>query len=253
MRFDASRNAYVDIETNAVIFEETYSDAGVELSDIDIHPIGIAAGGTIAGHDTVKEDGTFHADSGLGLTGLSLEEQLQYMHANEGAFEVSPPHEDAQANRDWNFARNLQFMEFEIENEDIEGFDEHADFRNKEMHSSTCKAQLLTVSFALCIIQIIIMICMIQLGGLASKEANPTIGPPVTVMVAWGAKDAALILYDHEWWRLLTCVMLHAGVWHILSNVIIQARVGGYLNRIYKTPKFLFIYFASGIFGAMQR
>ena len=248
MRFDASRNAYVDVETNAVIFEETYSDAGVELSDIDVHPIGIDAGGTIAGHTTAIEDG------GLALPGLSIEQQLHYMHASEGAFEVTQaPHEDAQANRDWNFARNLQFMEFEIENEDIEGFDEHADFRNKEMHSSTCKAQLLTVSFALCIIQIIIMICMIQLGGLASKEENPTIGPPVTVMVAWGAKDAALILYDHEWWRLLTCVMLHAGVWHILSNVIIQARVGGYLNRIYKTPKFLFIYFASGIFGAMQR
>lgn len=32
-----------------------------------------------------------------------------------------------------------------------------------------------------------------------------------------------------------------------------QLRVGGYLNLVYGTPKWLFIYLASGIFGAMMR
>jgi rhomboid protease GluP len=95
-----------------------------------------------------------------------------------------------------------------------------------------------------------------------------------TTMVVYGAKEAALIVYEKEWWRLLSTIMLHAGIYHIIPNVLIQvylihgtllifsfaeffllvqARVGGYLNAIYGTRKFLLIYFASGVFGALQR
>ena len=43
--------------------------------------------------------------------------------------------------------------------------------------------------------------------------------------------------------------MLHAGVMHIITNVFIQLRVGGYLNLVFGTFEWLTIYFASGIFG----
>lgn len=50
----------------------------------------------------------------------------------------------------------------------------------------------------------------------------------------------------------LSSVMLHAGIWHIIPNVAIQLRVGGYLNLVFGTAKWFWIYFMSGIFGSMM-
>lgn len=72
-------------------------------------------------------------------------------------------------------------------------------------------------------------------------------------MVRYGAKEAGLIVVKNEWWRLIASIMLHGGIWHIIPNVAIQLRIGGYLNLVYGTPKFLFIYLISGIFGGMMR
>lgn len=68
-------------------------------------------------------------------------------------------------------------------------------------------------------------------------------------MVRFGAKESALIVYKDEYWRLLSSIMLHAGVIHIVPNVLIQLRIGGYLNLVYGTWKWMWIYFISGIFG----
>lgn len=72
-------------------------------------------------------------------------------------------------------------------------------------------------------------------------------------MVRFGAKQAALIIVRGEWWRVLSSIMLHAGIMHIVPNVLIQLRIGGYLNILYGTPKWLWIYLVSGVFGAMMR
>jgi membrane associated rhomboid family serine protease len=85
-------------------------------------------------------------------------------------------------------------------------------------------------------------------------------------------------VYKNQWWRLLSSIMLHGGIFHIIPNGAIQVstgvsrqlllaktvfsllvflclklRVGGYLNLVYGTPKWFFIYFISGIFGEMMR
>ena len=48
-------------------------------------------------------------------------------------------------------------------------------------------------------------------------------------------------------------MVLHAGVIHLLSNVLIQLRIGGYLNLVYGTWKWLLIYIGSGLFGELLR
>jgi len=159
---------------------------------------------------------------------------------------------------DWSLARTLQAMEFEIEAETLaertrfeeeEGIER--DFSQKEYSASACQKQLFTFSTLICIAQICILITMSQWNGLASMHDNPMYGPPATTMVRFGAKDAGLILYRKQWWRLFSPIMLHAGVIHLISNVLIQLRVGGYLNLVFGTPKWTWIYLVSGVFGNM--
>lgn len=109
-----------------------------------------------------------------------------------------PPENDEHIN-DWNFARTLQMLEFEITNEGIEN-DEYGDFNGKEYRASrSCRRQLATISFVICIVQIALLIAMCEVDGQASYAENPTIGPPAYSMVRFGAKEAALIVYKHEW------------------------------------------------------
>lgn len=157
---------------------------------------------------------------------------------------------------DFSLARALQAMEFEIEAEtweerrrdDMEE-EQDRDFRGKEYGASSCRKQMLTISTFVCIAQICIFIAMCTWDGMAPQSQNPMYGPPATTMVRFGAKDTSLILYRQQWWRLFSPIFLHAGVIHILSNVLIQLRVGGYLNLVFGNANWCWIYLVSGLFG----
>ena len=110
---------------------------------------------------------------------------------------------------------------------------------------------MLTVSTFIVFVQVLIVFIMIVTDGIAPSETNPMVGPPGETLVIWGAKEGALIKYSKEWWRTISPVFLHAGILHVGSNGFIQLRVGGYLNRVYGTWKWLIIYFVSGVFGNM--
>lgn len=43
--------------------------------------------------------------------------------------------------------------------------------------------------------------------------------------VLFGAKVASLIVYKNQWWRLVSGIMLHAGIVHIITNVAVQVGV----------------------------
>ena len=156
--------------------------------------------------------------------------------------------DDGGMNReDWMIARTLQRMEFEIEAE-LNMADE---FNNKEYAGSMFYRQMMTVSTFLLALQVAILICMIDDDGFEDQDINPMYGPPATTLVRWGAKEASMMKYDHQWWRLFSPIMLHAGIIHMLTNGLIQLRVGGYLNLLFGTPKWLLIYFAAGVYGSM--
>jgi len=74
----------------------------------------------------------------------------------KGASERIPTNE----NEDWIFARALQAMEFEISNEMmmVEGYEDGGDFNDKEYRASrSCRAQLLTISAFICLLQVSFM------------------------------------------------------------------------------------------------
>jgi rhomboid protease GluP len=97
------------------------------------------------------------------------------------------------------------------------------------------------------------MIAAIQMGGYAPRWENPMIGPPATTLVRFGAKEAALIIIKSQWWRLVSPIMVHSGILPMLPNVAIQLWVGGYLNLVYGSWKWFWIYLVSGVFGVMTR
>ena len=153
---------------------------------------------------------------------------------------------------DWTLAATLQMMEFEMPEETAEmrrNREVEGDFEEKEYNASSCGRQMTTLSTFICLVQVVIFIAMVSSEGLAPRSQNSMIGPTVITLVHWGAKDAALIVYKGQWWRLFTPIMLHGGWIHLLSNVLIQLRVGGYLNLVFTPLKWGAIYLISGVFG----
>lgn len=150
---------------------------------------------------------------------------------------------------DWSIARALQMTEFEIDNEMYQ--QAGGDFVDKEVRGSSCWRQMKTISTLLCVLQILVLVFTVEDDGMAPLNVNSMYGPYPTTLVRWGAKDAALIHFRGEWWRLFSPIMLHAGVIHLVSNVIIQLRVGGYLNLVFGNKAWLLIYILSGVYGNM--
>merc|ERR1712037_163290 len=64
-----------------------------------------------------------------------------------------------------------------------------------------------------------------------------------------GAKNLARIVYENEWWRLATPILLHTGWYHLSGNLTIQFRAGVTLEYLWGHGVFLIIYMGSGIYG----
>lgn len=63
----------------------------------------------------------------------------------------------------------------------------------------------------------------------------------------WGGKNAVNIIDDGEWWRLLTPMLLHAGVIHLFSNIAVQLESGAFFEREWGSLNWLIIYCVSAI------
>ncbi|HWE61462.1 MAG TPA: rhomboid family intramembrane serine protease [Chloroflexota bacterium] len=67
----------------------------------------------------------------------------------------------------------------------------------------------------------------------------------------FGAEDAAAIVHQHQWWRLITPVFLHAGLTHLLVNGISLYFVGTLYERCVGQARFLYVYLFAGIGGSL--
>ena len=97
------------------------------------------------------------------------------------------------------------------------------------------------------VVQTIILIAMMVQCGVAPFSINPMIGPYPDVLSEWGAKNTVLIIDDNEWWRLLTPILLHAGVIHLLCNIVVQLDTGAFFEREWGSLNWLIIYLSSAV------
>lgn len=110
------------------------------------------------------------------------------------------------------------------------------------------------LSFATClsILQIFFLVAMmLSEDGVVSMSVNAMIGPHPHKLSFAGAKNAARIRYKAEWWRLLSPVLLHSGVIHVLANVFIQLRFGVFLEVRWGHGPWLIIYLGAGLYSML--
>ncbi len=93
---------------------------------------------------------------------------------------------------------------------------------------------------------LILGVMMIQCG-VAPMQINPMVGPYPDALSDWGGKNAVNILDDGEWWRLVTPILLHAGVIHLICNVAVQLETGAFFEREWGSLKWLIVYLTSAV------
>lgn len=73
------------------------------------------------------------------------------------------------------------------------------------------------------------------------------VGFPLTPLFA----NYGPLVRDGEIWRLLTAMFLHAGALHLLVNLLALFQLGRLYELMFGTPRFLFIYFATGLIASL--
>jgi membrane associated rhomboid family serine protease len=97
------------------------------------------------------------------------------------------------------------------------------------------------------IVQTLILIVMMWQCGIAPLNINPMIGPYPDALSEWGGKNSVLILEDGEWYRLMTPILLHAGIIHLFCNVAVQLETGLLFEREWGSVRWLIIYLGSAL------
>ena len=134
-----------------------------------------------------------------------------------------------------------------------------------------------SASFALSVIQIMVLIASLCFRGFAPLNINSGFGPWSDTLDYMGAKNAYK-MYNGDIsnyfirdatgvagltppvqraftgpqpWRLFTSIFLHSGIIHIVLNLVLQLRLALHAEVVWGMWRFLPIYFACGINGAL--
>jgi len=138
-------------------------------------------------------------------------------------------------------SRGTTTEEYQLHRDDVH-YDEVYD--DGEMHF---KQNFAPFSTLFCLSQCIILPLMMWQCGVAPFNINPMIGPYPDALNYWGAKNAVLIIDDGETWRLFTPVFLHAGIIHLLGNVMVQIDAGNMWEKEWGSFVWLMVYIGSAI------
>ncbi|MBP3951241.1 rhomboid family protein [Bacillus suaedae] len=72
----------------------------------------------------------------------------------------------------------------------------------------------------------------------------------ILTLIEFGAKYNPLII-EGEWWRFFTSMFLHIGFVHLAMNSLALIYLGGAVERMYGTRRFLIIYLIAGLIGSI--
>ncbi|XP_058109622.1 RHOMBOID-like protein 1 isoform X2 [Magnolia sinica] len=84
-----------------------------------------------------------------------------------------------------------------------------------------------------------------------SLKENPLFGPSSSTLEKMGALEVSKVVGGHEGWRLITCIWLHAGVVHILANMLSLIFIGIRLEQEFGFVRIGMLYVISGFGGSL--
>ena len=99
------------------------------------------------------------------------------------------------------------------------------------------------VSFSLMALNVGVFIWM-ALGGVS------VFSPSSQALIAWGGSFNEALLQG-QWWRLFSCMFLHAGILHLLMNMYALNSIGALLEPVLGKDRFLIAYFLSGLMASL--
>ncbi|KAL1190098.1 RHOMBOID-like protein 2 [Cardamine amara subsp. amara] len=82
-------------------------------------------------------------------------------------------------------------------------------------------------------------------------KENPLFGPSSSTLEKMGALEWRKVVHEHQGWRLLTCMWLHAGIIHLLTNMLSLIFIGIRLEQQFGFIRVGLIYLISGLGGSI--
>ncbi|KAB1210733.1 Inactive rhomboid protein 1 [Morella rubra] len=96
--------------------------------------------------------------------------------------------------------------------------------------------------------------CVARFLGRFSFEPikeNPLFGPSAATLEKLGALEWTKVVQNHQGWRLVTCVWLHAGVIHLVANMLSLVFIGIRLEQQFGFVRIGIIFLLSGFGGSV--
>lgn len=96
--------------------------------------------------------------------------------------------------------------------------------------------------------------CVARFLGRLSFEPlreNPLFGPSSSTLEKLGALEWNKVVHEHQGWRLISCIWLHAGVIHLLANMLSLVFIGIRLEQQFGFVRVGAIYLLSGFGGSI--
>ena len=84
----------------------------------------------------------------------------------------------------------------------------------------------------------------------ASVYGLQLLSPPDQI-IELGANQGSLVFGGHQFWRLLSCMFLHASLVHLLFNMVSLFSLGSLIERLAGPMRMLGLYFIAGLCGSL--
>ncbi|XP_022969832.1 RHOMBOID-like protein 2 [Cucurbita maxima] len=161
-----------------------------------------------------------------------------------------------------------------MSNQELERSDSSASYSSSPYYMETCEKQWtpwLVPMFVVANIAMFIMImyvnnCPTSNLGFGDKcvatflgrfslqpfKENPLLGPSSNTLLKLGALQWDKIVRQHQVWRLMSCIWLHAGIIHLLANMLSLALIGIRLEQQFGFVKIGIIYLVTGVGGSVM-
>lgn len=108
--------------------------------------------------------------------------------------------------------------------------------------------QIFSLTTAILIVQAVLLGCMTQIA-IVPTSMNNLYGPSIRTLVAFGAKEAGLIIHQAQWWRIISSLFLQAGLVEYVLMALLTQRVGAFLEFRWGLPTWIAIWSVAGSFG----